>query len=130
MPDKEVQQALGAICYLIAVGLTTPTLAQVPADAASDRRLGDYIYFQSFGQPKIPFADLESVGQVRADSSLYFSSELATCDTNKDSCDADNVYELADRFCESLEFHEAATWRVSNGGEALVLHWVVCGLKK
>lgn len=111
-------------------GLCVQASAQVPVDAASDRRLGDYVYFKAFGEPKTPFEDLESVGQVRANSSDYFSSELATCDSRNDTCDADNVYELADRFCQSLEFHEAATWRVSKDGDELVLHWAVCGLKK
>ena len=120
---------------LLAVGILTAGFAiqasaQVPADAASDRRLGDYIYFKAFGEPKVPFEDLESVGQVRANSSEYFRSELATCDSRKATCDADNVYELADRFCQALEFHEAATWRVSKDGDELVLHWAVCGLKK
>ncbi|MCH9809143.1 MAG: hypothetical protein K0U74_15565 [Alphaproteobacteria bacterium] len=115
---------------IVATGLATQAAAQVPFDAASDRRLGDYIYFKAFGEPKTPFEDLDSVGQVRANSSEYFRSELATCDSRKDTCDADNVYELADRFCQSLEFHEAATWRVSKDGDELVLHWAVCGLKK
>lgn len=115
---------------VLAVGLTLPAFAQVPFDAAADRRIGDYLFFQSFGEPKTPFEDLETAGQVRANSAKYFSSKLATCDTRKTTCDADNVYELADRFCPSLEFHEAATWRVSRDGDELVLHWAVCGLKK
>ncbi|MBU2581693.1 MAG: hypothetical protein KJ622_08245 [Alphaproteobacteria bacterium] len=121
---------IGFLAGIVLTGLAIPVLGQVPVDAASDRRLGDYIYFQSFGEPKLPFENLESAGQVRANSADYFRSELATCDTSKDTCDADNVYELADRFCESLEFHEAATWRASRDGDDLVLHWAVCGLKK
>jgi len=117
-------------CCLVAVTLAAPAFAQVPADAASDRRLGDFIYFMSFAQPSTPFKALDSVGKIRSDSSEYFSSELATCDVSNDTCDANNVYELADRFCQALEFHEAATWRVSENGDELVLHWTVCGLKK
>lgn len=105
-------------------------VAQVPVDAASDRLLGDYIYFQSFGEPRTPFENLEDVGQVRANSAEYFKSQLATCDTNKSTCSPDTVYALADRFCQALEFHEAANWRVSRDGDKLVLHWAVCGLKK
>lgn len=118
-----------SVCFILAVSHVGAALAQVPVDAASDRRLGDYIHFQSFGEPKTPFQDLESASQVRKDSAAYFESKLATCDTTKDTCDADNVYELADRFCQSLEFHEAATWRTSRDGDQLVLHWAVCGLK-
>lgn len=115
---------------LAAMTAAAPLAAQVPADAASDRRLGDYVHFQSFGEPDLPFENLESAAQVRARSSDYFVTELATCQIAKDTCDADNVYELADRFCQALEFHEAASWRVSNDGEKLVLHWAVCGFKK
>ncbi|KUO54596.1 MAG: hypothetical protein APF80_06765 [Alphaproteobacteria bacterium BRH_c36] len=121
--------AAGLTICAIALGLALPALAQVPVDAAGDRRVDDYVFFQSFGEPKTPFKDLESAGQVRADSAEYFRSELATCDTRKETCDPDNVYELADRFCQSLEFHEAATWRVSRDGDELVLHWAVCGLR-
>lgn len=110
--------------------LTGSVLAQVPPDAASDRRLGDYVFFQSFGEPKTPFENLEDAAQVRSASGTYFNSKLATCDTRKETCDADNVYELADRFCVALEFHEAATWRTSRDGDDLVLHWAICGLKK
>lgn len=105
-------------------------LAQVPPDAASDRRVGDYVFFQPFGEPKTPFENLEDAAQVRSASGTYFNSKLATCDTRKETCDADNVYELADRFCQALEFHEAATWRTSRDGDDLVLHWAICGLKK
>lgn len=111
-------------------GWPAAALAQMPFDAASDRRVGDYVYFQSFGEPKLPFEDLESVAQVRGDSDDYFKSKLATCEIEKPTCNPDVVYELADRFCEALEFHEAATWRVSKDDDELVLHWVVCALKK
>lgn len=122
---RSIVAALAALAAFPAVAS-----AQVPVDAASDRRMGDFVHFQSFGAPNIPFDNLEDVAQVRAESGRYFKSELATCDTKKDTCDPDNVYELADRFCQSLEFHEAATWRVSRDGDELVLNWVVCGLKK
>lgn len=114
----------------VAGGAVVPAMAQVPFDAASDRRVGDYVYFQSFGEPKLPFEDLESAAQVRGDSDDYFKSKLATCEIEKPTCNPDVVYELADRFCEALEFHEAATWRVSKDDDELVLHWVVCALKK
>lgn len=104
--------------------------SQVPPDAASDRRIGDYVYFQSFGEPKVPFEDLEDVDAVRDVSSAYFRSELATCNLRKKTCDIDKVYELADRFCQALEFHEAVTWRTSRNWDKLALHWVVCGFKK
>lgn len=105
-------------------------LAQVPVDAASDRRASDYAYFQSFGQPLTPFRDLENVDAVRKDSQRYFTTSLATCTIGKPGCDADTVYELADRFCQGLEFDDAVTWRLSKQGDWLVLHWAVCGLKK
>lgn len=104
--------------------------AQVPVDAASDRRAGEYAYFQSFGVPKTPMLDLDDVSAVRADSDRYFLSALATCSIGKAGCDAEVVYELADRFCQSMEFDEAVTWRLSRQGERLVLHWTVCGLKE
>ncbi len=135
-PRKKVGEPVRRLAkILIATSLGFGVLsgtatAQVPPDAAGDRRLGDYIYFQSFGEPKTPFEDLEDAAQVRTNSAEYFHSELATCDTRKATCDADNVYELADRFCQSLEFHEAASWRTSRSGDELVLHWVVCGFKK
>ena len=98
--------------------------------AASDRRAGDYVYFQSFGKPDVPFKNLENAAQVRDSSARYFESDLATCNTTKSTCDADNVYELADRFCQALEFDEAVTWRLSRKNDVLKLHWAVCGLKK
>ena len=121
-PVQRIANVLLALSCVLFV-LAGTASAQVPSDAASDRRLGDYVYFQSFGEPKTPFEDLEDAAQVRGNSAEYFHSELATCD-------ADNVYELADRFCQSLEFHEAASWRTSRDGDELVLHWVVCGFKK
>jgi hypothetical protein len=124
---KRVAQ-LSAVVLAAACGM--PVAAQVPVDAASDRRAGDYAYFQSFGKPDVPFEDLEDVAQVRSNSSKYFESDLATCDTTKATCDADNVYELADRFCQALEFDGAVTWRVSRDDDELRLHWAVCGLKK
>lgn len=127
---RPVRSGSHGVCVVLLLMLAAPALGQVPVDAASDRRLGDFIYFQSFGEPKTPFEDLESAASVRSDSAEYFSSELATCDIATEACDADNVYELADRFCQALEFHEAATWRVSKNDGKLVLHWAVCGLKK
>ncbi len=115
---------------VLAAACGMPAIAQVPVDAASDRRAADYVYFQSFGKPDIPFEDLEDVAKVRSNSSRYFESDLATCDTKKSTCDADTVYELADRFCQALEFDGAVTWRVSRDDDELKLHWAVCGLKK
>ena len=115
---------------VIAAAFAMPAVAQVPVDAASDRRAGDYVYFQSFGKPDIPFEGLEDVAQVRSNSARYFESDLATCSTKKSTCDADNVYELADRFCQALEFDGAVTWRVGRDDDELKLHWAVCGLKK
>ncbi|MEL7047521.1 MAG: hypothetical protein AAFO75_00930 [Pseudomonadota bacterium] len=120
----------GVVVWLCVAAMAAPALAQVPVDAASDRRVGSYVFFKAFGEPKLPFEDLESAAGVRAKSQDYFRSELATCDVEKPTCNPDTVYELADRFCEALEFHEAATWRVSRDGDKLVLHWAVCGLKK
>ncbi len=129
---KAMHKVVGAGMAAVvgAAALCSVASAQVPVDAASDRRMGDFVFFQSFGTPDVPFRNLETAAQVRADSSEYFKSELATCKTEKESCNPDTVYELADRFCQSLEFHEAATWRVSRDGDELVLHWAVCGLKK
>lgn len=120
--------ALAVAAFVAAYAM--PAMAQVPVDAASDRRAGDYAFFQSFGKPDIPFEDLEDVAQVRSNSSRYFESDLATCDTTKASCDADKVYELLDRFCQALEFDGAVTWRLSRRKNELKLHWAVCGLKK
>ena len=120
--------ALIAAAFVAAYAM--PAMAQVPVDAASDRRAGDYVFFQSFGKPDIPFEDLEDVAQVRSNSSRYFESDLATCDTKKATCDANSVYGLADRFCQALEFDEAVTWWVSRRNDELKLHWAVCGLKK
>lgn len=130
MAEATRSSAIGLLVLAAAGAIAVPALAQVPFDAASDRRVGDYVYFQSFGEPKLPFEDLESVAQVRERSDKYFRSRLATCEIEKPTCNPDVVYELADRFCEALEFHEAATWRVSKDDDELVLNWVVCALKK
>ena len=127
MNTKCVARATAA---LLTAAIAIPAAAQVPVDAASDRRAGDYVYFQSFGKPDVPFKNLENVAQVRDSSARYFESDLATCNTTKSTCDADNVYELADRFCQALEFDEAVTWRLSRKNDVLKLHWAVCGLKK
>lgn len=118
---------MAGACLVVAAGTAS---AQVPVDAASDRRVGDYVYFKTFGEPKLPFEDLEDVAKVRANSGDYFNSKLATCKIGTTTCSVDMVYELADRFCEALEFHEAATWRVSRDADRLVLNFAVCALKK
>ncbi|MEM1371467.1 MAG: hypothetical protein AAGG72_04460 [Pseudomonadota bacterium] len=118
------------LCGLALLSAASPLVAQVPVDAVSDRRLGDYVFFQPFGTPKVPFDDLEAITSVRENSAAFFDSKLATCQIAKPTCDPDAVYELADRFCQSLEFHEAATWRLSQSAGELVLHWAICGLKK
>jgi len=116
--------------FVLAIaGLVSPVLAQVPVDAASDRRAGRYAYFQSFGAPATPFINFNDVGVARARSSRFFGSVLATCELGATGCDADVVYALADRFCQALEFDEAVTWRLSRAGNTLILHWSVCGLK-
>ncbi|MEO1544227.1 MAG: hypothetical protein AAFR75_09450 [Pseudomonadota bacterium] len=125
---RRFERLFSLVLGLLALG--GAAVAQVPVDAASDRRVGDYVFFKTFGEPKLPFDDLEDVSAVRAKSDDYFRSELATCEIEKPTCNPDTVYELADRFCEALEFHEAATWRVSKDDDELTLHWVVCGLKK
>ena len=118
---------IGLAGFFSVIGVAS---AQVPVDAASDRRAGDYAYFQSFGVAKTPMLDLDDVSAVRADSDRYFLSALATCAIGKASCNPETVYELADRFCQAMEFDEAVTWRLSRQGERLVLHWTVCWLKE
>ena len=120
-----LMSAAALACCLGAV----PAIAQVPVEAASDRRAGDYAYFQAFGEPG-RMSDLTSVSKVRANSADYFESELADCKLADPACSADTVYELADRFCQAMEFDEAVTWRLSKTDERLTLHWTVCGLKK
>lgn len=121
---------------LLSLALLSPCLAgtafaQMPVDGASDRRASDYAYFQSFGEPDLPFRDLNDAAKVRKKSDDYFETELATCEIAHKSCNPDTVYELADRFCQSLEFDNAVTWRTSNpDGDELILHWTICGLKK
>jgi len=119
-----------ALTGMILVTGASPASAQMPVDGASDRRAGGYVYFKAFGKPKLPMEDLTDVAKVRGDSADYFESELATCETGKPGCSADTVYELADRFCQALEFEEAVTWRTSLDGDKLTLHWAVCGLKE
>lgn len=105
-------------------------LAQVPVDAASDRRPDSYVFFKAFGEPDLPFKDLHDVQSVRANSARHFKSELATCKLTDKTCSADTVYELADKFCQALEFSEAVSWRTSKSDDTLTLHWVICGLKR
>lgn len=130
MKQTALNCALTVWLSLATTVLAGGAAAQVPVDAVSDRKVGDYVYFKAFGEPKLPFEDLEDAAEVRANSEDYFRSSLATCKTEKPSCNPDTVYQLADRFCEALEFHEAATWRVSKDGNELVLHWAVCALKR
>ena len=117
-------------CVVALGSMIGPALAQVPVDAASDRRPDQYAYFQSFGQPMLPFENLTDPATVRANSKEHFESTLATCTLDSRTCSADTVYELADRFCQALEFTEAVSWRTSKDDVTLTLHWAICGLKK
>jgi len=114
---------------IVSSGLALQATAQMPVDAASDRRAGDYVHFEAFGEPG-RMSDLSDVATVRSNSADYFDSELADCTVGTSGCSADTVYELADRFCQALEFDDAVRWRLSRSGEQLTLHWAICGLKK
>jgi len=128
---RTLKMLAGAVAMFAtaATGWAAVAVAQVPVDAASDRRAGAYVYFQSFGAPAL-MNDLVDVQAVRADSARYFTTRLATCALADEACSADTVYELADRFCQAVEFEEAVTWRTSKTETDLVLHFAVCGLKK
>lgn len=123
------RRAFALMVLLSSCLLAFAAAAQVPVDAASDRKASNYSYFQSFGQPD-RIDDLVDPSMVRADSAKYFRSTLATCQFSNEACNQDRVYELADRYCQSLEFHEAVTWRTSKSDRVLALHWVVCGFQK
>lgn len=123
-----VRTTLVAIVALLLTAVL-PASAQVPVDAASDRKVADFVYFQSFGQPD-RIDELVDTAMVRKDSAKYFRTTLATCTFTHAACSADMVYELADRYCQALEFHEAVSWRTSKSDRVLALHWVVCGFKK
>ena len=127
---KYLATLLLATIAVAGIGLPNPAWAQVPVDAASDRRPSEYVFFQSFGEPRTPFENLNEVRSVRENSARYFRSELATCKIDKENCRAELVYELADRFCQALEFTDAVTWRISKDDDELTLHWVVCGLQR
>ncbi len=114
----------------ILIASTAPLHAQVPVDAASDRRPDKYAFFQTFGEPQLPFENLTDVQSVRRNSDRFFESALANCEIGAKGCSADTVYELADRFCQALEFNEAVSWRTSKTDNKLTLHWAICGLKK
>jgi hypothetical protein len=117
------------VCLALLSCVSGVATAQVPVDAASDRKVSEYVYFQSFGQPD-RIDNLSDANMVRKESAKYFRSTLATCTLREETCSADTVYELADRYCQALEFHEAVTWRTSKSDRVLALHWVVCGFKK